>query len=241
MSSTLRDEIALREASIADARRELADGEMTEEHFAALEARERAAIARCEEALREVGPDTTAPVAPGPRRHRRGLLYAAFVCFGIAVVGALVAALALRQPGDSVTGGVSLSTAQRVSAYLAEGEIDQATNDDTAALAAYASALSLDPTNVEALTQSGWLEFTAGSAAGDVAAVRLGEQRIEKAVDAVPTDPAPRLYYAIVVASTPGQRSLAVREFRLFLSLKPTSTELATARPWLEELGLATR
>lgn len=241
MTQTLLDEIALREASIADARRELAAGEMTEEHFAALEAREREAIARCEARLRESPHEAPESVAPEPRRHRRGLLYAALVCFGLAVVGALVASLALRQPGDSVTGGVSLPTAQKVSAYLAEGEIDQATNDDTAALAAYASALSLEPTNVEALTQSGWLEFTAGSAAGDVAAVRLGEQRIEKAVDVAPTDPAPRLYYAIVVASTPGERSLAVREFRLFLTLKPTTTELATARPWLEELGLPTR
>lgn len=241
MTQTLHDEIALREASIADARREVAAGEMTKEHFAALEARERAAIALCEARLRESPLDARESVAPEPRRHRRGLLYAALVCFGLAVVGALVAALALRQPGDSVTGGVSLPTAQKVSAYLAEGEIDQATNDDTAALAAYAGALSLEPTNVEALTQSGWLEFTAGSAAGDVAAVRLGEQRIEKAVDVAPTDPAPRLYYAIVVASTPGERSLAEREFRLFLTLKPTSTELATARPWLEELGLARR
>ncbi len=241
----LRDEVALRRASILDARREHAEGELSDAALAELVAREEEAIARCEAQLVS-SPETTEPVAvaatsTGPRRHRRRYLYVALGCFVVAVIIVLVSALAPRQPGTSATGNISQSTKAQIAQLLAQGEVDVATQNDNLALDAFNQVLSLDPNNIEALTQSGWISFSAGSAQKDLAAVRLGESRLRQAIERAPRDPDPRLYYGIVAALTPGERALAVQEFRSFLALSPSKQLLATAAPWLRQLGLAAK
>ncbi|HVB18976.1 MAG TPA: hypothetical protein VNE22_01690, partial [Acidimicrobiales bacterium] len=57
----LRDEIALREASLLDARRELANGELSSSEVASIEARELLALDVARRALGELTPE-------GPRR-----------------------------------------------------------------------------------------------------------------------------------------------------------------------------
>ena len=230
----LSDEIALREASIDDARRELAAGELGEGEAAALVAREAAALARLREELARAPEEA----ARAPRRRRRWLLVVALGCFAAAVVALLVAALGPRQPGTSITGGVALSRAQRVTQLLDEAQADVASGQDAAALAAYHEVLALSPRDATATTQTGWLEFSAGSARHDAALVATGVGELTRAVDEHPRDPAPRLYYAIVADSTPHGRALAVREFRVFLALHPSPGELAVARPFLTALGL---
>lgn len=240
--SALRDEIALREASIADARAEMEAGELTAEEFDSIVASDEAAIARAREALAaaEATNESREPAAPRPRRrHRRRYLVVALVCFALAAAGILVLALQPRQPGSSDTGGVSGSTSQQVRRLLAEAELDQAAGQTIAALAAYNTVLSIESANVEALTQSGWLYFSAGSARSDVALVRTGVSRLMQAVSVAPNDPDPRLYFAIAAASTPGSHQQALQQFKVFLALHPSRTELALAKPWLRQLGLA--
>ena len=234
-AQSLRDEIALREASMNDARRELAAGELDAAEAAALLAREEAALARLHGEL-EAAPDEGAPRPP--RRRRRWLLALALACFAAAVVALLVAALGPRQPGSSITGGVSLSRVARVTQLLDEAQADVANGQDAAALAAYHQVLALSPHDATATTQTGWLEFSAGSARHDATLVAVGVAELARAIDEHPRDPAPRLYYAIVADSTPHGRALALREFRVFLSLHPSSGELAIARPFLSALGL---
>ena len=48
--------------------------------------------------------------------------------------------------------------------------------------------------NVAALTESGWLDFSAGSASHDTAVVEVGIKNLEKAVALAPRQAAPRLY-----------------------------------------------
>jgi TolA-binding protein len=238
---TLLDEIALRRASIDDAQREFAEGDMSAAELDELVVREHAAIARCEEQLAELGVATT-NVASAPessvRRHRRRYLYVALGSFAVAIAIVLVTQLALRQPGTSITGGVSGTTSQRIVQLLTEAEVDQAANSPIDALAAYNQVLALQASNVEALTQSGWLSFSAGSASHDASLVELGVHRVSRAVTEVPKDPDPRLYYAIIAASTPGDRAFAASQFRTFLRLHPTNAERAIAHPWLVELDL---
>jgi tetratricopeptide (TPR) repeat protein len=106
------------------------------------------------------------------------------------------------------------------------------------ALSAYEQVLKLDDTNVPALTQTGWLDFSAGSSDQDVAAINLGIKDLRRAVALAPRNPAPRLYYAIVADSTPGNRALAKKEFEIFLALKPSRAQLLVAAPLLKKLGL---
>jgi cytochrome c-type biogenesis protein CcmH/NrfG len=124
---------------------------------------------------------------------------------------------------------------------LSQAEADVANGDVVAALSAYAQVLAVEPRNVVALTQTGWLDFSAGSADHRASLVSLGVSDLARALALAPNDPAPRLYYAIVAASTPGERSLAVKEFRIFLSLRPSNGQLAVAAPFLRQLGLAPR
>lgn len=232
----LLDEIALRRASIEDAEREFAAGELSAEDRDVLLQRERAAIAQCEAAI-ALTPASPATARP---RRRRALLWVALACFVAVAVVLLLSALNPRQPGDSVTGGIDASTAQTVAQDLTQAEIDQADGQVGDALAAYDAVLGLEPTNVEALTQSGWLTFSAGTTARDQTAVSLGEERVAEAVTLSPGDPDARLYYAIIAASTPGHRALAVSEFRTFLRLHPSTVDRALASPWLRRLHIKT-
>ncbi len=236
MREPVEDEIALREASLADARSEHAAGELDDAALARIEARELAALA----ALREAS--QAAPAAPtprAPRRHRRGWLALAGVALAGAVVVALLAALGPRQPGSSITGGLSLSHAARVTQLLAAAQADVAAGHEVTALDAYAEVLALAPRNVVALTQTGWLDFSAGSAARDATAVAAGLARLRQASALAPRDPAPHLYLGIAAASTPGNAGPARTQLRLFLALHPSRAQRAIAAPYLVALGLA--
>jgi hypothetical protein len=246
-ATLLRDEIVLRRASINDARREFEDGELSSDQFASLQQRELAAISRCEAQIAELGVD--APSALGPvrdsagrrpaRKHRRRYLTVALVSFAAAAMVLVVNAVVPRQPGASDTGGISTSQAQRIHILLSQGEVDEAVGNTTNALVAFNQVLSLQKKNVEALTQSGWLYFSAGSAARNLSIITLGEHRVALAVATYPNDPDPLLYYAIIAASTPDKQALARQKFKKFLTLHPSASDRAIARPWLLRLGVS--
>ncbi len=234
----LRDEIALREASIDDAHRELAAGELSAAEVSAIETREDLALDAAKLALGALSSKITTPRPV--RRRRRWLLVSALSCFLAAAVVLLWSSLSARQPGNSITGSVSLGHAQQITQLLSEAEADVANGNVVAALSAYQQVLVLSPKNVSALTQTGWLDFSAGSAKKDATLVAVGVNDLRHAISYAPKSPAPRLYYAIVADSTPGNQALAKREFELFLSLKPSAGQLAIARPFLRQLGIKT-
>jgi cytochrome c-type biogenesis protein CcmH/NrfG len=233
----LADEIALREASLADASRELSAGELTREAYEAIEARERAAIEVARARLEELS-----HAAPGQavrvRARKKRYLVVAVVCFALVLGVVLWAAVSPRQAGNSITGSLQLGRAQKIQQLLGEAQADIANGNVVAALAAYRQVLAIDATNVQALTQSGWLDFSAGSSDRDAALTTLGVKYLREAVTLAPRNPAPRLYYAIVADSTPGNRALAKGQFEVFLALKPSLGQMAIAKPFLKQLGL---
>ena len=234
----IRDEITLREASLADARRELEAGELSKLQAATIEAREELALRQAYEELSEAT-DEVARKRPA-RRRRRWVLLAGLGCFLVAVIVVLWSSLAVRQAGNSITGNVSLSRAQQVTQLLSQAEADVANGNVVAALSAYQSVLTISPKNVPALTQTGWLDFSAGSSNTNPSLVAIGIRNLRNAITYAPRDPAPRLYYAIVADSTPGNTALAKSEFKVFLALKPSAAQLAIARPFLLQLKLPT-
>jgi hypothetical protein len=242
----LFDEIRLREASLEDAQREHAAGELTDADFASISSRENAALfaAHTElSALSDVATTSSLTVSPpspsAMRRRKRSRLVVALVCFAVAAVVLVWLNIGLRQAGQSQTGGINLTTTQKVQQLNLEGEADVAAGNDAAALSAYQQILSIEPTNVAALTGAGWFEFTAGSAAKNSTVVARGVSDLHEAVTLAPKSPAPRLYYAIVAASTSGNQALAKKEFTAFLTLKPSKAQLLIAAPFLHNLGLA--
>ena len=233
----LRDEISLREASLADAAREHDAGELGDDEFHAIDERERAALAR---ARAELSASDVSPTPRVVRLRRRRWLVTALVAFAAAAGVLLWSSLAPRQPGASITGSITLDQSQKVAALLSQAEADVANGNVVAALSAYRQVLALQPRNVVALTQTGWLDFSAGSASKDATLVALGIKDLERAITLAPRNPAARLYYAIVAASTPGDQALAKSQFVLFLSLHPSKGQLAVAAPFLAKFHLAT-
>ena len=233
----LRDEIRLREASLRDASRERDAGELTGEQFEAIERREGFAL----EAARDELSALLANVHErhgGRRTRRTRWLVVASVCFALVLTYTLISATSPRQAGNSGDGGIDLTRSQSVDRLLAQAEVDVANDQDATALSAYAKVLDLEPKNVTALTQSGWLDFTAGSAARNASIVEVGVKDLEKAIAAAPRQSAPRLYFAIVADSTPGNQRVARSEFEEFLKLRPSVGQLAIARPFLKRLGI---
>lgn len=233
----LLDEILLREASLADARRELTAGELTPIQAATIEAREELALSRLRQELSNLG---TSSNSSSKRNRRTSLLVVGIICLLAVVVIVIYSTLSLRQSGGQVTGNVSLSGAQEVTQYLTEAQNDVADGNVAAALQAYQSVLALDPKNVSALTETGWLDFSAGSSATNPSLVAIGVKDLREAIAYSPDNAAARLYYAIVADSTPGNKALAKSEFEVFLDLHPSTAQLAVARPFLLALKLPT-
>ena len=168
---SLLGEILLRRASIADARAELESGELSDEQFTTLLSREEGALARCDSRLAQLEVDQSEVSPPlslrrQPRRHRRGYLVGSLVSFAVAAAVLLFMALSPRQLGGSNTGSIAETRTQQIRTLLRQAELDQLQAQSSSALSAYNSVLLLDPQNVEALAQSGWLSFSAGSASG---------------------------------------------------------------------------
>jgi tetratricopeptide (TPR) repeat protein len=233
----VRDEMTLRRASLDDARREVLAGELSEAEFLTIERREEAALERAGHDLEVLLANTSTQVSR-PRVRRTRLLVIGVVCFALALGVLLWSALAPRQAGNSITGSIALSNAQKVQQYLTEAEADVANGNVVTALDAYQNVLGLDPKNVQALTQVGWLDFSAGSSDQDLAIMKVGVNDLRQAILLAPRNPAPRLYYAIVADSTPGNEAVAKAQFEEFLALKPSAGQLAIARPFLKKLGL---
>ncbi len=231
----LRDEILLREASLADVRRELAAGEISAIEAATIEAREDLALRRARAMLELLGDEGSQRTG---RRRRQSLLWIGLGAFFLVLIIVLWSSILLRQPGTSDTGSVSLGTQQQVAQWLNDAQSDVADGNMTAALQAYQNVLALSPKNVSALTQVGWLDFSAGSSDTNPALVALGIKDLQEAIKYAPRDPAPRLYYALIADSTPHNEALAKSEFRVFLALHPSKAQLAVAAPFLKQLGI---
>lgn len=231
-----RDEIVLREASLADARRELEAGELSIERFADIEVRETTAIQRVRESLVELAQHQA--VVPVRIRSKRWIVVAS-ICFALAIGVVLWSAVSPRQAGNSITGSVKLGRAQQIQQYLTEAESDIANGNVLSALSAYQQVFALDANDVQALTQTGWLVFSAGGASRNASLTTLGVKYLRRAISLAPRQPAPRLYYAIVAYSTPGNQAVATTQFRLFLASKPSAQQLQIAAPFLKKLGLA--
>jgi cytochrome c-type biogenesis protein CcmH/NrfG len=236
-ASFLRDEIALREASLLDAQREFDAGELTDDAFAAINTREHVAMTRASEELERLARESDR--SPAKRRvRRRRLLVVSALCFAVAIGVLLWSSLSPRQAGNSITGSVSLGHQQEIQQLLTEAQADIANANPVAALSAYQHVLALDAKNVEALTQTGWLDFSAGSKDQIVSLIKLGVKDLRQAVTLGPTQAGPRLYYAIVADSTPGNTKVAKEEFEAFLKLNPSRGQLDVAQPFLKKLGL---
>jgi cytochrome c-type biogenesis protein CcmH/NrfG len=240
----LLDEITLREASLRDAQRELDAGELSLEAFEQLRARETALLETLRHELASLPIDApTSPVAEarassGGRTRRMRYLVGALLAFAVAVGIVLAHSFSTRQAGDSITGSISLSTSQQVTALLSQAEGDTANGNLTAALTAYQGVLSIEPNNVTALTESGWLTFSAGTSTKNLIVIQRGVDELHRAVEIDGNNSAALLYYGIAAYDVPGSKTVSKKILTQFLKTQPSRALLLIANHYLVALGL---
>jgi hypothetical protein len=163
----------------------------------------------------------------------------------LAVVGGLVLLAAVaatvvetqtgdRLPGQTATGSVSLSRAAQLRRTDAQAQDLEAGGDAAGALRLYQLVLAQDPNQVEALAESGWLEFEAGVQARDGSVLTQAQQLEQRAERADPGAYVPHLYLGsmlLVEGDAPG----AVSQYRQFLADGPPPDKVRTAEPFIRK------
>jgi tetratricopeptide (TPR) repeat protein len=164
-------------------------------------------------------------------------------------VGALVLALAVasgvlvareagqRLPGDTISGSLPTSDAARL---LGQASAETRAGDVLGALRLYQRVIAVDPQNVEALANSGWLIALAGRSSHDL---QLKHQLIGRGLASIrqaeQNDPTYAIahFYAGSVLLEEGLAKNAITEFDLYLNDDSSSTladlvrqDLLTAR-----------
>ncbi len=176
-------------------------------------------------------PDTATP--PGHRSRRRLVIIGgAVVVFVVAAAVAVASATGTRLPGETVTGSVTLSPGRQLQRTLLQGETLEEEGNATGALQLYHEVLAADPSNVAALSETGWLEYQAGVEAKSSALLSDGQNDEERAQRDAPAQPAPHLYLGSMLL-VDGDPVGAVGEFRLFLADNPSSAQLEAAAPFV--------
>jgi len=188
-------------------------------------------------------PASTAPTATTRRKRRTWLfLVGAVASFAAALLLALTLFTSNRLPGQTETGGVTLSQAQQVQQDLGEAATYENEGDATQAVDLYQAVLTHHPDNEVALAQLGWLEFQTGRTAKSTVLIADGRAKLNRAVVLDPGDYAARLYLGTVLLLQGGDVTGAVGEYRHFLADAPPPSLLDQAAPELrqafEEAGL---
>jgi hypothetical protein len=249
-SAHLDDERMFLEASLADAEREHEAGDLSDEDYRVLRRRDQD---RLDEVRRELaraetsgGADDPTPrrngASPRPhtktRRASRRRLALGLGGVALVIVGAVVLVLHLtssRLPGQTPTGSVQLSQAQRINQELAQADALLQSNNVQGAITLYGDVLSEDPDDPAALAQLGWLTYEQGVLRSDTKTTGDGRRLVEKAIASDRAFGPAHLYEGVILLRTAHDPAGAVGQFRMFLKDHPSKQNLENGAPFIRE------
>ncbi|HXX90275.1 MAG TPA: hypothetical protein VEI83_08640, partial [Acidimicrobiales bacterium] len=165
----LEDEREFLVRSLRDLEDERAVGDLSPEDYATLQDRYTARTAEVLHALDAIAPSPPAaavtegsePRLPARvrRRRRRLLVATGTAAFALLALVAVASATGMRLPGEASSGSPTLGRSQQVQRQLAQAASLEQEGRAADALALYRTVLGEDPTQSQALAESGWLEF----------------------------------------------------------------------------------
>ncbi len=239
----LTDEREFLRRSLADADREHAAGDLSDEDHAVLVGRDRSRLAEVETELAalvapassasadpERPPAAQAERSPLPLWRRVGIVGACLLIAAGAVI-LVTHFVQARQPGQASSGSVSLSQAQLIEQQLQQAAVLNDKGSTKAALELYDKVLSEDPSNPAALAYAGFLQWNVGSTAHVASLVRIGRAEIETSVRDSPTYYQGHLFYGLVLENQDHDHAAAVAQFNDFLADDPPAAEVPQAAP----------
>ena len=167
-----------------------------------------------------------------PGRRRRWLLWGGLALCAAAAVVLVVAVVAPRLPGQTSSGTVRLSSAEQLQRTLGQAQLLENEGKASQALVLYHEILVKDPTQEQALAESGWLEYEAGVSAGNGKLLSDGQAAETKAEEVDPSAYAPHLYLGSMLL-VEGRAGDAATEFSLFLHSDPPPAAEQAAWPFV--------
>jgi hypothetical protein len=236
----LTDERDFLHRSLDDAEREHEAGDLSSDDYAVLVARDSARLAEVEAELSAMEPVPAVAEAPdlviGPERPRlplwrRVAIVASCLLILTGAVILVVHFVQARQPGQSSSGGVTLSQAQTIGQQLRQALTLNNQGHTKAALELYNAVLTEDPSNPAALAYAGYLQWNIGAAAHVTALVRIGRAEIETSVRDSPTYYESHLFYGLVLENQDHNHAAAVSQFNDFLADGPPAAEPPQVAP----------
>jgi tetratricopeptide (TPR) repeat protein len=230
----LDQERILLEASLDDAEREHRSGELDDEAFALIEARDRARLEAVEAELAELDEEPSA-VPPAPSTTKQGWVRRNRLVIGLAVVVVALAVVVVVLVADRSTATSPSARAAQITTLLDKGDAQVAQGKIAEAIATYDAVLAIDPNQAHALAEAGWLTFEAGNAANSTSLLERGESQVRAAIVADPSLAAARLYLGVILLTAHKDPTAALTEFKQFLALKPSAALVASAQSYIDK------
>jgi hypothetical protein len=248
--------------SLDDAAREREAGDLSDEDYAVLRARDRARLAEVESELAALGPEAGpagdddgedpgqaesggAPETPGARppmaRWRKVGVVVSCLLILLGVSLLLTHVLQSAQAGQPLSGSVTQSRQQLIAQQLNQALAANNSGNVGTALSLYGKVLTEAPSNYNALAYAGYLQWSIGAKSHVANLVKIGRAEIEKALQVAPNNYEAHLFDGLVLANQDHDYAAAVVQFNDYLADNPPIGELpqaaADAAPSYKALG----
>jgi tetratricopeptide (TPR) repeat protein len=260
----LTDQREFLERSLDDAAREREAGDLSDEDYAVLRARDSARLAEVEAELAALGPVSTpaqsgevedpghaepggaleagatrAPMAPW--RKVGVVVSCLLILLGVGLL--LNHVLQPAQAGQPLSGSITQSRQQLIAQQLNQALAANNSGDVGTALSLYDKVLTEAPSNANALAYAGYLQWSIGAKSHVANLVKIGRAEIEKALQVAPTNYEAHLFDGLVLANQDHDYAAAVAQFNAYLADNPPIGQLpqaaADAAPSYKAVGQA--
>ena len=253
----LNDEREFLRRSLDDAAREHEAGDLSDEDYSVLAARDSSRLAAVEAELALLGPEPSEPPEVASSAHskttpatertafplwRRVGIAASCLLIAAGVVILVVHFVQGRQPGEVSSGSISVSEAQQLEQQLGQAQSLAAAggpSNQQKALALYNDVLGQDPSNPAALAGAGWIMWNLGTNSHVPGLVEDGRAEVTRAVKVSPTYYQAHLYLGLILANQDHNNNAAVVQFAEFLADGPPPNELPVVAPEVDPSYLA--
>ncbi|MGH9047848.1 MAG: hypothetical protein ACRDVW_11145, partial [Acidimicrobiales bacterium] len=242
----LEDERDFLTRSLADLRAEHGAGDIATRDYEALFARDEARLAAVEDELGQLeaaqgasAPADTPPLSV-PKRIRRRPAWLAVVAVIALSAGTTLLVIHLaspRLPGQPLTGSIKENLTQQIQTQLAEAALLEDNGSKTSvdqALSLYQKVLSEDPSQPQALVETGWLEWQAGFSRSDRSLESKGRALIARSVKVEHDDYAAHLYLGTIDLEQGHDDAAAAAQYATFLSEHPPKSEIQSAATFIK-------
>jgi tetratricopeptide (TPR) repeat protein len=245
----LNDQMEFLHRSIADAEAEHEAGDLSDEDYALLVARDRRKLVEVEHELGQLAPvaavarvatsavDADAPAAPAPASAKepkmaRWRLVGILASCALIIIGVVILvdhALSPRATGQATSGSVTQTQQQLIEEQLAQASTLNNEGQVSQALSLYGKVLAEDPTDPDALANSGWLQWNQGASDHSTSLEYLGRESEEAAIRESPRFYGGHLFLGLIELYQDNKPKVAVVQFDEFLADDPPAAQVKLA------------